>query len=76
MSEGYAIEDQSGETVGLVVREAGERVFRFFSAARAFDVLDGNVFATPRAAQRAVHDFSAASAVSKPNLDRHREAIP
>jgi hypothetical protein len=77
MSEGYAIEDGSGEMVGLVVRDAGERAFRFFSAAKAFDVLDGNIFATPRAAQRAVHEFGAISTTATPPPhDRYREAIP
>lgn len=77
MSEGYAIEDRSGETVGLVVRQVGERVFRFFSAAKEFDALDGSIFATARAAQRAVNDLCTARDVEPtvPGFGR-REAVP
>jgi spore germination protein GerM len=57
MSEGYAIEDRSGEIVGLVVRQVGDRVFRFFSAVKRFDRLDGSSFANVRAAQNAVNDI-------------------
>lgn len=76
MSEGYAIEDQSGETVGLVVRQVGERVFRFFSAAKEFDLLDGSIFATARAAQRAVHEFGGRKHAKTGAHDHHRKAIP
>jgi len=57
MSEGYTVEDQQGETIGIVVRKESGRGFRFFSAVRAFDVLDGHIFATAQAAQRAARDI-------------------
>jgi hypothetical protein len=56
MSEGYTI-DADDETAGIVVRYAGERGFRFHSASRTFDALDGHVFVTPAAAERAAREF-------------------
>jgi hypothetical protein len=56
MSEGYTI-DADDETAGIVVRYGGERGFRFHSASRTFDALDGHVFVTPAAAQRAAREF-------------------
>lgn len=61
MSEGYTI-DADDETAGIVVRYAGERGFRFHSASRAFDALDGHVFVTPAAAERAAREFAQARA--------------
>lgn len=58
LSEGYMIDHRRGETAGIVVRQKGERGFRFHSANRAFHALDGHAFATPAAAQRAVDLFS------------------
>ncbi len=57
MSEGYTVEDVHGETIGIVVRKEGGRGFRFFSSARAFDALDGHIFASAEAAQRAARDI-------------------
>jgi hypothetical protein len=61
MSEGYTI-DADDETAGIVVRYEGERGFRFHSASRTFDALDGHVFVTPAAAQRAAREFVQARA--------------
>lgn len=61
MSEGYTIDGFRGEAAGIVVRYKGERGFRFHSASKAYHTLDGHVFATPAAAQRAALD-----------VDRHR----
>ena len=57
MSEGYTVEDTQGETIGIVVRKEVGRGFRFFSSAREFDVLDGHIFASAQAAQRAARDI-------------------
>lgn len=57
MSEGYTVEDAHGETVGIVVRKESGGGFRFFSSARAFDALDGEIFASAEAAQRAARDI-------------------
>jgi hypothetical protein len=57
MSEGYSIEDIHGETIGIVVRNESGHGFRFFSSTRAFDGLDGRLFASARAAERAAHDL-------------------
>jgi hypothetical protein len=57
MSEGYMIDGPDNEVAGIVVRYEGERGFRFHSAAKTFDPLDGHVFVTPAAAQRAARDF-------------------
>ena len=57
MSEGYTIDGRGGEAAGIVVRYPGERGFRFHPASSAYQALDGHVFATPAAAQRAARDF-------------------
>ena len=80
MSEGYTVEDQQGETIGIVVRKESGRGFRFFSSVRAFDVLDGHIFATAEAAQRAARDIERGGKRlwrGYPNSDQRRvEAIP
>jgi hypothetical protein len=53
MSEGYTIDGYDDEVAGIVVRYQGERGFRFHSASKAYDALDGHVFVTPAAAERA-----------------------
>ena len=58
MSEGYAIDGANDEVAGIVVRQEGERGFRFHSAAKSYDALDGHVFVTPAAAQRAAREFA------------------
>jgi hypothetical protein len=58
MSEGYTIDGTNDEVAGIVVRQDGERGFRFHSATRSFDALDGHVFVTPAAAQRAAREFA------------------
>jgi len=56
MSEGYTVEDNFGDTIGIVVRKEAGHGFRFFSATNTFDALDGRTFATPQAAQYAALD--------------------
>ena len=58
MSEGYTIDGNGDEVAGIVVGLAGERGFRFHAAAKNFDALDGHVFVTPAAAQRAARTFT------------------
>jgi hypothetical protein len=58
MSEGYTIDGANDEVAGIVVRQEGERGFRFHSAAKSYDALDGHVFVTPAAAQRAAREFA------------------
>jgi hypothetical protein len=53
MSSTYIIETRKG-AAGIVVRDG--RGFRFFAAQRAFNCLDGHLFATPRAAEAAARD--------------------
>jgi hypothetical protein len=52
MSEGYSIE-VADEIVGIVVRNEGEHGFRFYSAIKPFNELDGQIFLQPAAAERA-----------------------
>lgn len=52
MSNAFVIE-VGDQTVGIVVRQDGDRGFRFHSALRSVDALEGQVFATPRAAEAA-----------------------
>jgi hypothetical protein len=58
MSEAYTIDGADDEIAGIVVRYTGERGFRFHSARKTFDALDGHVFVNPAAAQRAAREFS------------------
>jgi hypothetical protein len=58
LSEGYSIE-VADELVGIVVRGADERVFRFHSAVKEYKALDGHRFARPEAAERAAREHSA-----------------
>jgi hypothetical protein len=57
MSEGYTVDGYDHEVAGIVVRYHGERGFRFHAASKAYDALDGHVFATPAAAERAAREF-------------------
>lgn len=57
MSEGYSIEF-ADELVGILVRGADERVFRFHSAVKDYKALDGLRFAKPEAAERAVREHA------------------
>jgi len=58
MSEGYTIDGTGGDIAGIVVRQPGERGFRFHSASKGFDALNGHVFVSPQAAQRAAREFA------------------
>lgn len=60
MSEGFTIDGIDEDVAGIVVRQDGERGYRFHSAAKRFDALHGHVFVTPQAAQRAARDFARA----------------
>lgn len=55
MSNTYIIEVDS-ESAGIVVRDRAG--FRFFSASRRFDSLDGKVFRSARDAERAAIRFA------------------
>jgi hypothetical protein len=52
MPDAYIIE-VANQTAGIVVREAHGAAFKFFSAARHFDALEGMAFADPSGAERA-----------------------
>jgi hypothetical protein len=58
MSEGYTIDGSNDEIAGIVVRYQGERGFRFHAASKAYHALDGHVFVTPAAAERAARDLA------------------
>jgi hypothetical protein len=58
MSEGYTIDGYGDEVAGIVVRYQGERGFRFHAASKAYHALDGHVFVTPAAAERAARDLA------------------
>ena len=57
MSEGYSIEI-GGEIVGIIVRNEGERDFRFHSAVEGFEALNGRMFQTASAAERAAREHA------------------
>ncbi len=73
MSEGYTIDGLDNEVAGIVVRYEGERGFRFHSAGKAYEALDGHVFVTPAAAQRAAREF-ARTRSGRPGLPSFRRA--
>jgi hypothetical protein len=58
MSEGYTIDGLDDEVAGIVVRYQDERGFRFHSGSKTYEALDGHVFATPAAAQRAARELA------------------
>lgn len=58
MSEGFMIDGLGDEAAGIVVRMKGERGYRFHAATKALEALDGHIFATPAAAQRAALEFA------------------
>ncbi|MEJ2116898.1 MAG: hypothetical protein P8Y67_02520 [Alphaproteobacteria bacterium] len=66
MSEGYSIEF-GDEIVGIIVRNDGERYFRFHSAVKDFKALDGLVFQKPRAAELAVRAYATHGQIMNPN---------
>lgn len=74
MSEGYTIDGANDEVAGIVVRYEGEHGFRFHSAAKSYDALDGHVFVTPAAAQRAAREFAQARARRAAGIPRRSAA--
>jgi hypothetical protein len=58
MSEGYSIEI-GGDIVGIIVRNEGEREFRFHSAVEGFEALNGRMFRKASDAERAVREHAA-----------------
>jgi hypothetical protein len=64
MSEGYSIE-VGDEIVGMIVRQHGERGFRFHAAVKAVDALDGHIFSKPWAAERAAQGHIEAAAARR-----------
>jgi hypothetical protein len=58
MSEGYTIDGLDDGVAGIVVRCEGERGFRLHSANEAYHALDGHVFVTSAAAQRAARKMA------------------
>lgn len=57
MSEGFIVDGSNGEIAGIVVRQAAENGFCFHASASRFEPMDGHVFASPAAAQRAAREF-------------------
>jgi len=51
LPDAYVIE-VSGRTAGIVARDSRNRSFNFFSAARPFNAMEGQIFASPEAAER------------------------
>ena len=51
MSDAYVIE-VCGRTAGIVARDSDDHGFNFFSAARPFNVMEGQCFSDPMAAER------------------------
>lgn len=74
MSEGYIVEI-GDEAVGIVVRQDGERCFRFHASVRAFQVLDGKAFDGPASAHRAARALADARKTSA-SLEAMSDAAP
>jgi hypothetical protein len=73
MSEGYTIDGYDDEVAGIVVRYHGERGFRFHAASKTYYSLDGHVFGTPAAAERAARDLGR-TRLSRPDSAHFRGA--
>jgi hypothetical protein len=56
MADAFIIEVDT-HTAGIVVRELHGAAFKFFSATRQFDALEGMVFSDPSGAERAALHF-------------------
>ena len=67
MSDAYVIE-VCGRTVGIVARDSHDHGFNFFSAARLFNVMEGQCFSDPLAAER-----TARMLAKNGSLPRNRE---
>ncbi|HPG88550.1 MAG TPA: hypothetical protein PLD46_02775 [Hyphomicrobium sp.] len=59
MRSAYVIE-VGDEQVGLVIREEGERQFQFHAATKAYNALEGQLFADPLKAERVAIAHAAA----------------
>lgn len=57
MPDAYVIE-VSGRTAGIVARDPSTQNFNFFSAAPLFNVLEGQRFSDPLAAERAARHLA------------------
>jgi len=67
MPDAYVIE-VSGRTAGIVARDSHSNSFKFFSAAPRFNVIEGERFSDPLAAER-----SARTLAKYGSLPRRRE---
>lgn len=65
MPNAYVIE-VSGVTAGIVTREAEGCDFNFYSAAPRFNVMEGQVFADPLAAERAARKLAENGGLRRP----------
>lgn len=74
MSEGYTVEDLNGSIAGIVVRQSGDRAFRFFSSSSLYDAMDGHLFVSAQAAQRAAHSFAKTCAPRRRTAAHHEGA--
>lgn len=68
MPDAYIIE-VGGRTAGIVARDAHSHSFNFFSAARAFNVMEGRRFSDPLAAERMARILA-----KHGSLPRHRDS--
>ena len=67
MPDAYVIE-VSGRTAGIVARDSHNHSFNFFSAARPFNIMEGQNFSDPMAAERVARLLA-----KHGSLPRHRE---
>ena len=67
MPDAYVIE-VGGRTAGIVARDPLSHSFNFFSAARAFNAMEGQRFSDPMAAERVARMLA-----KHGSLPRHRE---
>jgi hypothetical protein len=58
MSDAYVVQ-VGGQTAGIVVRDTAAETFSFFAATHRFNVLEGQQFAEPYAAERAARQLIA-----------------
>jgi hypothetical protein len=70
MPDAYIIE-VCGRTAGIVARDSQSHSFNFFSAARPFNIMEGQRFSDPLAAERVARMIAKHGSLPHRGLARH-----
>jgi hypothetical protein len=77
MPDAYVIE-VGGRTAGIVARDSQSNSFNFFSAARAFNAMEGQRFSDPLAAERVARALAIHGSLPRHHglASRRRDSVP